>query len=138
MVSVKPLPTLSAQGLVTEIGKKTDSAIAHFFASDANQDQLYVGNIANFSMLLKLAGNDIIQLKESLRSTMEAYLGRYYDLVVVRVDDDTDVNFSNRIAIKFSATVTQAGERYDVANLLTIINGKFEKITKLNNTGSTS
>jgi hypothetical protein len=136
MVDIKPLPSLSAQGMITEIVKKTDRAIAHFFASDANQDQLFVGNIANFSMLLQQAGNDIPRLKDQLRSTLETYLGRYYDLVIVSVDDDTDVNPSNRITLKFSAIVTQGGERYDVAHLLSLINGKFEKITKLNNTGS--
>jgi hypothetical protein len=136
MNNVKPVPTLSAKGLIYSIVEKTDTLIAHFFASDANQSYLYNGSIANLSILIQQAGNDIPRLKESIRTTLERYLGRYYDVVVVNVEDDTETNPSNRVKIMLSALVTQGGERYDVSHLLSLIDGKFEKITKLNNTGS--
>lgn len=135
-MAVIPVPTLSAKGLVYDIVEKTDRLWAHFFASDANQDHLYKGSIANLAILLQECGNDIPQLKERIRSTLERYLGHYYELVIINIDDDIATNPSNRIALKLSATVTQAGERYDVASLLSMVNGKFEKITHLNNTGS--
>lgn len=136
MTSVIPVPTLSAKGLVYGIVEKTDILMAHFFASDANQDFLYKDKIANLAILLQQAGNDIPKLKENLRISLQQYLGRYFEVVVVNVDDDIATNPSNRIELKISALVTQSGERYDLSTLLSLVNGKFEKITKLNNTGS--
>jgi len=136
MNNVKPVPTLSPKGYVRSIVEKTDRVVAHFFASDANQDYIYEGTIANCSILLQECGNDILQFRDRLRSTLERYLEKLYDSVTVQVWDDTQTNFSGRVNVSFSIEVTQAGERYDVANLLTLIDGKFEKITKLNNTGT--
>jgi hypothetical protein len=116
--------------------EKTDRAMAHFFASDANQDYIHQGSIANLSILLQECGNDILQFRDRLRATLEQYLENLYENAVVQVSDDTDINQSSRVNVNFSAQVTQGGERYDVAYLLTLIDGKFEKITKLNNTGS--
>jgi hypothetical protein len=136
MPSIKPYPSLSAKGYIYSIVEKTDRVIAVFFASDANQDYIHKGAIANLSILLQEAGNDILQFRERLRSTLERYLESQYDSVTVQVWDDTETNLSSRVNVSFSVQVTQAGERYDVAHLLTLIDGKFEKITKLNNTGS--
>jgi hypothetical protein len=136
MNPVKPIGTLSAKGYVHSIVEKTDRVIAHFFASDAHQDYIYEGQIANCAILLQECGNNILQFRERLRSVLERYLENLYDSATVQVWDDSDTNLSDRVNVSFAVQVTQGGERYDVANLLTLINGKFEKITKLNNTGS--
>lgn len=132
---IVPVATLSAKGYVRSITEKLDTLMAHFYASDANQDHLFVGTIANLANLVKESGHDIPRFKNSLRTTLHDYLGRFFELVVVDVDDDTDNNFSNRVTVTVSAMVTQAGERYDLSHQLALVDGKFEKITKLNNTG---
>lgn len=136
MSTIKPLASLSAKGYIYSIVEKTDRLMAIFFASDTHQDYIYEGSISNLSIILQESGNDILQVRERLRSTLERFMGNHYDTVVVMVLDDTETNFSSRINITISITVTEEGERYDVANLLTLIDGKFEKITKLNNTGN--
>jgi hypothetical protein len=136
MEPIKPIATLSPKGYVKSIVEKTDRIVAHFFASDSSQDYIYAGTIANCSILLQECGNDILQFRERLGATLQTYMARLYDSVTVDVWDDTETNFTSRINVKFSIEVTQGGERYDVANLLTLIDGKFEKITKLNNTGN--
>lgn len=138
MADIKPVPTLSAKGMVYSIVEKVDILMAHFYASDANQDYLHAGSIANLSILLQESGNNLPQLKERVRATLEQYLGRYFETALVDVRDDADTNFSNRVEMSISALVTQDGERYDVSHLLSLIDGKFEKITKLNNTGNTN
>lgn len=136
MSNIIPVPTLSPKGMITEIVAKTDTLIAHYFASDAGQSYMSRRTIGSLAPLLQQSGNDIPLLKEKIRNSLESYLGRYYETVVVNVDDDTSTNLSNRIELKVSCKVTQGGEGYDVANLLSLVNGKFEKIRKLNNTGS--
>jgi len=134
-MSVIPVATLSAKGYVRSINEKLDSLLAYFFASDANQDYLHNGYIVNLSALLQQCGQDIIKLKERIRSDLTQYLGRSFDEVIVSVDSDNDQG-SGKVNITISALVTQEGIQYDVANRLSLVNGKFEKITKLNNTGS--
>lgn len=133
---VRPVATLSSKGYVRSITDKVDRLMAYFFASDANQDHNFKGEIANLSILLQECGNEVLQFRERLRASLEQYMGRNFDTAVVAVWDDSDTNYSDRINVKFSVMVTEAGERYDVANQLTLVNGKFEKITQLNNTGS--
>lgn len=134
--AIRPLATLSPKGYITDITGKLDSLMAHFYASDANQDQLYAGTISNLANIVKEAGHDIPAFKTTLRQTLEKYLGRYFELVIVDVEDDTGINPSNRVNVTVSCRVTQAGERYDLADQLALVDGKFEKITRLNNTGS--
>jgi hypothetical protein len=135
MSSIKPYASLSSKGYIYNIVEKTDRLMAVFFASDANQDHQFKGTIANLSILLKECGNDMLRLRERLQATLENYLGRMYENVVVQVDDDTTTNYSNRVNMTIKIMVTEAGQRYDVGQILTLIDGKFEKITTLNNTG---
>lgn len=134
--AIKPVPTLSPKGYVTEIIAKTDSLIAHYFASDSRQSYVADGTIGNLAALVQQAGNDMALLKEKIQNSLQAYLSNYFETALVDVQDDTETNFSNRITMIVSARVTQSGEGYDVANLLSLVNGKFEKIRKLNNTGT--
>jgi hypothetical protein len=135
-IPIKPVPSLSSKGYLRSITEKLDSLLAHFHASDINQDHIHHGTISNLAAIVKEAGHDIPKFKSELRRVLEQYLGRNFDMAVVEVDDDTDVNDSNRVNVTYSAMVSQAGQRYDLAHQLSLVNGKFEKITKLNNTGS--
>lgn len=136
MATIKPYPSLSSKGYIYSIADKTDRIIAAFFASDTNQDYIFSGGVSNLTILLQQAGHDMLRFCSSLRSALEQYLGNLYDSATVTVWDDTATNQSNRVNVTFSIEVTEGGQRYDVANLLTLIDGKFEKITKLNNTGN--
>lgn len=130
------ISTLTVKGRVVSIAEKTDQLIAYFFASDANQSLLFNGSITNLQDILQNFMHDIPGLKQGLRQALEKYLGAYYELALVDVGDDTATNKSNRISLFLKITVTQEGKQYSVANLLLLVNGKFEKIQKLNNTGS--
>jgi hypothetical protein len=138
MSTIKPYASLSSKGYIFSLTEKTDRLLAVFFASDANQDHHYRGTIANLSIILKECGNDMLRLRDRLRATLEEYLGRNFDQAIVQVEDDTSTNPSNRVNVTLKIMVTEAGLRYDVGQILTLIDGKFEKITNLNNTGQAS
>lgn len=135
MTTIKPVPSLSPKGYLTSITEKLDALMAHFYASDANQDHIHSGTISNLSIIVKEAGHNIPKFKADLQRTLEDYLGRMFDRVSVQVDDDIDTNDSNRVTVSYGIEVSQAGVRYDVAHQLSLVDGKFEKITRLNNTG---
>lgn len=133
------LPTLSPKGWVNDIAEKVDLAIAHFFASDSLQSQLYSPDeIANLPAITAQATNNMLKFQQDLRFTLERYLGRYYDNAVVQVQDDSATNPGGAVTMRLFAEVTVAGTSYSVANLLTTVDGKFEKIQKINNTGQIS
>lgn len=135
MANAKPIASLSSKGWITSITEKLDLMMAHFHASDANQDFLHAGSIANLAMLIKESGNDIPRFKHGLRTVLEQYLGHIFEMVVVDVNDDLEQQQSNRVHVSYAVMVTEAGQRYDLSYQLSLIDGKFEKITKLNNTG---
>jgi hypothetical protein len=135
VTEVIPVPTLSAKGWVDSLPEKADVLISHFFASDAFQSSLYAGEIANLQVLIQQYMHDIDGLKQGLRNSLEKYLGRYYSEVTVDIADDTAVNPSNRISLMLNCMVVEKGRSYSFANLLSLVDSKFEKITKLNNTG---
>lgn len=132
------ISTLSPKGRINSVPEKTDQLIAYFFASDVHQSYIFDGSITNLQDIIQLSMHDIPTLKQRLRTALEFYLGPYYDQVLVNVGDDIATNPSNRITIYLQITVTQDGKDYEVANELITVNGKFEKIQKLNNTGNIS
>lgn len=135
MATLAPVVTLGIKGVLRDPAEKVDALLADFWASDANQSFLFDGQIANLSYLLQQAGPDIISLQFNIRSALERHFEPHFETALVEVTDDTDENQSARITLRLAITVTQNGVRYDVSNLLSMVNGKFEKITKFNNTG---
>ena len=130
------LPTLSVKGWVDGLAEKTDMLIAHYFASDSSQSQLYpTGEIANLQVLLYNNTNNIPRLQQDLRDSLERYLQRYFDGASVDVSNDFKTKGSGAVTMYIYAEVSQGNVNYVVANLLSVVDGKFEKITKINNTG---
>ncbi len=133
------LPTLSSKGWVNDIAEKVDMAIAHFFASDSLQSQLYKNDeIANLPAITARATNDMLRFQQDLRFALERYLSRYYDQATVQVQDDSQTNKGGSVTMTVYAEVTVGAATYVVSNLLTTVDGKFEKIQKINNTGQLS
>ncbi len=136
MATLAPVVTLGVKGVLRDPAEMVDALLADFYASDANQSFLFKGQIANLSYLLQQAGHDMIKLQMNIRSVLERHFEPHFETVLVEVTDDSDTNQTSRLNLKLAITVTKEGVRYDASNLLSMINGKFEKITKLNNTGS--
>lgn len=133
-----PVPSLSAKGWITSPYEKIDLLLAQFYASDVNQSNLYKGHIANVQGILQKNMHDLDSLKQNMRSALETYLGRYYQLATVIVTDDTATNPSNNVTLRLSISVVEEGQQRDAAYLASFVDSKFEKILNLNNTGSSS
>lgn len=130
-----PVISLSTKGVLISPTEKVDALLAYFKASDANQSYLFKGRIANLSILCQRSGNDIPTLKKSISDVLQDYMTPHFEQVQINIRDDIDTNETSRVNLYLSMLVTENGKTYDVNGLLSLINGKFEKITVFNNTG---
>ena len=129
-----PVPSLSPSGWITDIAAKADALMSHFFESNKSQSYIYNNNVSNLQWLIEQYGSDSIDLTTQMTSTLEKYLGRYFDLVTVTVtSDDNAKNLSGSVTIKIHCLVTQGGVQYSLGKLLQISNSTVTKIFDINN-----
>lgn len=139
MAKTIPVPCLSPAGWVRSPSEKADALIAHFYESDKAQTHLYGDQVSNLQYLIERYGHDIISLQQQLRAALEIYLGRYYQVVTVRVsNDDTPAKTDGKIEMRVYADVTEDGHQYSFGKLLQISNSKIERVSNLNTYGTTA
>ncbi len=131
---ITPVPTLSTLGYITDAVKKFDFLLSHFFLSDYNQTYLYKGHVTSLTRIIENSGNHIESTILGLTNGLKDYLKRYYlDADVKVTTPDTEVS---NIELTISITVTEAGSSYTFMRLLEAVDGKMQKIVKINNTGN--
>lgn len=135
-MTVIAIPSLSAKGWVDALGEKADLLLAHYFASDAYQSELYPNAVANAQVLFARYNNNLPGLKTAMRQSLEDYLGNYYQSATVDIADDRETNNSSRINLILYIEIVEERSKYIFSNLVSSVNGKFEKIARLNNTGT--
>lgn len=139
MSTIIPVPSLSAAGWITSPAEKADALFAHFYESEKSQTYLYGGNVSNLQWLIEQYGHNVIELAAQIRSTIELYLGRYYDAVNAQVThNDNEDNPTNSITLSIHCDVTENGKLYSFGKLLNVTNSKIEKIININNTGASN
>lgn len=135
---ITPVPTLSAAGWVNTPNEKADMLISHFFESDKYQTYLYGNNIASLTWIIEQNNSNINNVTVALREALETYLGNYYESVQVDVqnNDDPTTNPTGKVELKIYCNVMENGREYSFGRLVSAINSKIDKITKLNNIGN--
>ena len=128
-------PSLSEDGWVTATDQQADYLFAHFFASDANQTQLYVGQISSMAGCIQNATGDVQGTIQKLTTELSVYFGRYFSNVQVEVTEDkrTGADNTSVALIIFATFLDAAGKEINLSNLLDIQNNKVAKIVKLSN-----
>lgn len=134
------VPTLSASGWITGTQEKADFLLSHFYESDKFQSYLYGGNVSNLQYVIEQYGHDVTLLTQHLRSTLQVYLQRYYDSVNIDLTsvESQDSSQAGKIQLRLYCSVTENGKEYSFGRLIEAIDSKLERITKINNTESTS
>jgi len=134
MANVTCAPSLSAQGWITDTASKADILLAWFFEAVKSETYLYGNNISNLQWLIEEYGSSIVDLTARIGSTLEVYLGRYYDHVVATVSsDDNAANLTGEITITIHCTLTDNGQQYSLGKLLQINNSIVTNIININN-----
>jgi len=134
MVNITPVPSLSPAGWVTAAAEKIDVLLSHFFESVKSQTYIYGDNVTNLQWLIEQYGHSIVDLVQQMTTSLDVYLGRYYDRVVTTVtsNDDAD-NLNGSVTITIHCSVTDAGVQYSVGKLLQINNSTVINIINANN-----
>lgn len=129
------VPTLSAAGWVRSPAEKADYLFSHFYESDKFQTYLYSNNVSNLQYLIEQFGHDIITVTQKLRSALEIYLARYYDVVTVEVtsEDVLAPTADGKITLRVFCRVIENGKEYSFGKLIVAMNSKLEKVITLNN-----
>lgn len=126
-------PSLSTEGWLFSITRRTSKAMAYFFISEYSQSDYYKGNITSFKKLVQLYGDDVLALRSECENALNKYLNRLFDNtaeVSVTVDDSTP-----DVELKINATVRQDSVRYSVGYLLRTSKNEVLDIFDLNNNG---
>lgn len=135
-----PVPSLSAAGWVTSPAEKADLLFSHFYESDKFQTYLYPDGVSNLQYLVEKNSHDIVALVQSIRTTLEVYLGRYYEavLVDVSVDEDSAEFREGNVKLRVFCRITENGKEYSFARLIETIDSKLKQVVKLNNLETTT
>ena len=134
-MSKKKVPTLSAAGFVSEIAGKLDNLMVYFFTSEYSQTNIYAEQITSLQYIVQQHGNDPLQLRMLIKSSLDKYLGRHFD--TVSVDAYTNVGEGNADTARFTLTidvdVAENGNTYSLGKEISVINSKISNLVdKLN------
>jgi hypothetical protein len=130
-----PVPTLSTFGWVTNPAEKADFLLVHFFYSEKNQTSIYGDGVSNLQWILEQNTGNVEGALSQIKSTINTYLGRYYDSVTVdAVTQEVDAEeSSSRMEVVLNISVSDGGLDYSLNRLVSILNGRFKAFTTMNN-----
>lgn len=105
-------PTLDGKGWVTAPNDLLDVAFSDFMMSDYSQSSLFYGQIASLPYLIAQCGQDLLRLKQEVRSTLERHLGPYFDTVQVTVETIPNARGTPATELRCSMVVIKDGISY--------------------------
>jgi hypothetical protein len=131
----KPVPSLSTLGWIYDANTKIDMLLAHFYLSDYNQTQLYIGNVSSITRIMQENGGELNKVISSIQETLSQYLSRYYDSANVEVRSKTDpaIDPRSRLDLEVIINITDKQKEYGYGRMLKMVDSKMQAIEKLNN-----
>ena len=132
-----PVPSLSPAGWLKTPAEQADTLLAHAFTANKSQSSLYPNAVTSVQWLIERHGRDIPTLMEKMRQDLSDYFGRYFpEGVDIDVQGDPSSDAPNdKIVLRLIINFTDNGKQYNLPNTVDIVNGKFAKLARLNNTG---
>jgi len=130
-----PVPSLTVAGWVKSPAEKADLLFSHYYESDKFQTYIYGNNVANLQHVIEQNSHDVVALVQAIRSSLEVYLGRYYEavLVDVSVDEESEEYKQGNVKLKVYCRITENGKDYSFARLIETIDSKLKQVAKINN-----
>jgi hypothetical protein len=133
MRNINKVPTLSTNGFIEQLGPKVDRLLAYFFTNDYSQSTVYHGRIASLRYLTAMYGSNPESLRGHIGSTLEKYLGRYFDKVEVRIELRNTEGGPYNVVLDID--IIQDDKRHSVGKEISIINSKVLEIFDKMNRG---
>lgn len=127
------VPTLSTDGWVDSPVVKADRLFAHFFTAMYLQSSLYSGSVASMTHIVQNNTQNPYGTAEEIRLVLDKYFSRYYEKVTVDANWEAVPNSSKAEINIYVELVDSDNITINLANLVTLVDSKVEKVTKLNN-----
>jgi hypothetical protein len=130
------MPSLSADGWVNSSLKTADYLFSHFFASDYSQSYTYLGGVSSFAYIIQSNQKDIRGTIRNLESTLNGYFGKYFQNVVVEIDDNATIANSSKVGLNIFLNFTDdKGVTYTLGKTIEYQNAIISKIITHSNNG---
>lgn len=131
-IEIVVAPTLGPDGYVFSSMKQADYLMAWFLASDYSQSNVHLGKISSFGWLVGQYNNDIARLVEQTQSTLQTYLGRYLNNVLVQCRDASNPDTPNQNILAIGAQFTLAdGTVQELVRIMEISGSKFKLLADI-------
>lgn len=130
-------PVLGALGWTNSTLLTLDHLMSDFFIAEFSQTSIFPGEIASFPYLLQKYRTDPVGLTRATQETLLNYFRRYFNNVVVECSLQNPDTVDNDLSMSIYAEVTDAtNHTYTVARMGEVIDGKFNRLVNINNTGT--
>lgn len=128
------MPSLSTDGWVKGSLKTADYLFSHFFASDYSQTYAFPKGVSSFSYILHSNQGDIPGTIRELRSTLLNYFSKYFENVVVEIDDGATAEGSSAVGLNLFLNFTDSsGVTHSLGKMIEYTNTTINKIVTINN-----
>ena len=130
------VPDLSVKGWITSPLEKADKMLAHFYAAEFSQSNLFPDDVHSFTYILQKNLNNQKGLEVDLVDSLTRYFNKYFlnASVIVIVTDDNDSGSKQTVTISMTFE-TPDGKRFDLSDVVNVNGSLFDRYTHLNNTG---
>lgn len=127
-------PSLSIDGWVNSSIKTADYIFSDFLTSQYSQSYLYYGNISSLSYILQKSHGNISSAIENVRSSLSNYFGKYFNSVLVEVNERVNNENPSFGAIEIYVQFTDSlGKSYSLGKLAEIADTKIVKVINIIN-----
>lgn len=126
------VPTLSAQGWITDFDAKVDAILAFVLTSQYSQTYCYHGQITSVQKILQQTGNKSKEAAVLLENKLSDIFKRYFDSakVTVEVIDDPSVALST---LRIMIEADDKGVQRVTGRLMSAGAGRLNEFVKINN-----
>ena len=130
------VPDLSVKGWITSPLEKADKMLAHFYAAEFSQSNLFPDDVHSFTYILQKNLNNQKGLEVDLVDSLTRYFNKYFlnASAIVIVTDDNDSGSKQTVTISMTFE-TPDGKRFDLSDVVNVNGSLFNRYTLLNNTG---
>lgn len=115
---MKPLPTLSTNGWVTDIVALATRLMDYFLASEYSQSQFYYGEVSSLQYLIQQHGHDPQMLAQRTQLQLDRYLTRYFEQVRVNVDVDDQPASGAHYGLQIQADLSDGQRMHSLGRLI--------------------
>lgn len=133
----KAIPTLSSEGWVRDLSRKTDRALAYAFLTDGLQSNIYRRSLTSIQDILQSTMDDEVMMVAKVRDKLNQYFNRLFDSAEVSVRVEPYLGeHSGILRLYVGVTVMEDGVDYQVSEVLRFVDGIFDSVDRANTYGA--